>query len=217
MTNGPDGNNDKEKNKNNDKMTGKDIRYKTKLYTAFGGYFFLTVSTSAFITVIYQHLIHGGSFISGKSEIPKNIWEWMAIFSSHLIVLLAGILTASIGYGLLRTAGAALREVIPEKDTDLLYELLKENKKTALDNYVKLASLSGIVGTCTKLGITGLPLATIALTGLFAILGLIPGTESANFFDLAKLTLGAFIGSFVQKAKSEDFSQDSKSKDSSDE
>src|SRR4051794_27472114 len=48
----------------------------------------------------------------------------------------------------------------------------------------------------TKLGLTGLPLATISLTIIFSLLATAnPGT----FLDLAKLTLGAFIGSYVQR------------------
>jgi hypothetical protein len=45
------------------------------------------------------------------------------------------------------------------------------------------------------LGLTGLPLATIGLTLFFSLLAI----QYPNFMDLAKLTLGAFIGSFVQK------------------
>ena len=47
------------------------------------------------------------------------------------------------------------------------------------------------------LGLTGLPLATIGLTIFFALMYAYGGLEP--FMDLAKLTLGAFIGSFVQK------------------
>ena len=46
-----------------------------------------------------------------------------------------------------------------------------------------------------ELGLTGLPLATIGLTLFFSILAI----RFPAFMDLAKLTLGAFIGSFVQK------------------
>ena len=67
---------------------------------------------------------------------------------------------------------------------------------------MRLSSLRGFTGTFTKLGLSGLPLATIGLTLFFAMLALLPlDTESQrSFFDLTKLTLGAFIGSFVQKA-----------------
>jgi hypothetical protein len=62
----------------------------------------------------------------------------------------------------------------------------------------QLAMSAGAIGTFIKLQITGLPLATICLTILFALLGLLSGLQSP-FYDLAKLTLGAFIGSYVQR------------------
>jgi hypothetical protein len=56
-------------------------------------------------------------------------------------------------------------------------------------------------GNFTKLGITGLPLTTVLLTLIFSLISLmpIPTQRGDNFLDLAKLTLGAFIGSFVQR------------------
>jgi hypothetical protein len=59
-----------------------------------------------------------------------------------------------------------------------------------------LSSLSGTTGTATKLGLTGLPLATVGLTIFFSVIAIF-GVD--GFLDLAKLTLGAFIGSFVQR------------------
>jgi hypothetical protein len=82
-----------------------------------------------------------------------------------------------------------------------------EKNDVALANYIKLASLSGFVGFCTKLGIEGLPFATIGLTIFFAVIGL-AASPNAGFFDLAKLTLGAFIGSYVQRQRTEFGSQD---------
>lgn len=56
-------------------------------------------------------------------------------------------------------------------------------------------------GMFTKLGVTGLPLTTVFLTLVFAFISLLPVAEkvSTSFLDLTKLTLGAFIGSFVQR------------------
>jgi len=73
--------------------------------------------------------------------------------------------------------------------------------RAAVDQYVRLCSLSGFTGTFTKLGLTGLPLTTVALTLIFAGLALLPTDPESqkSFFDLTKLTLGAFIGSFVQR------------------
>ena len=66
--------------------------------------------------------------------------------------------------------------------------------RTRIDQYVRLSSLAKFTGTFTQLGLTGLPLATIALTLFFALLSIF----KPDFLDLTKLTLGAFIGSFVQ-------------------
>ena len=75
---------------------------------------------------------------------------------------------------------------------------MSEEKEKAIDLYVRLNSLSGATGFFTKIGITGLPLATIALSLIFTILGLTQATGT-KLFDLANLTLGAFLGSYVQR------------------
>jgi hypothetical protein len=61
--------------------------------------------------------------------------------------------------------------------------------------YILLRSLGGIPGTFTKMGLTGLPLATLALTIFLVVVGL----YNDKLLDLAQLSLGAFIGSYVQK------------------
>ena len=102
---------------------------------------------------------------------------------------------------------------IPPNDYALLAPLIRDGKSESIDQYVRLSSLSGFTGTFTKLGLTGLPLATIALTLIFAALALLPvDTESQrSFFDLTKLTLGAFIGSFVQRQVEQRQASESKS------
>jgi hypothetical protein len=73
-----------------------------------------------------------------------------------------------------------------------------ESNEKAIEQYVRLSSVVGATGTATRLGLTGLPLITVALTLIFSALELYkPG---GGFMDLTKLTLGAFIGSFVQRA-----------------
>ena len=55
----------------------------------------------------------------------------------------------------------------------------------------------------TKVGLTGLPPATILLViffSLFAFYEADTDKSFASFMDLTKLTLGAFIGSYVQRA-----------------
>jgi hypothetical protein len=85
----------------------------------------------------------------------------------------------------------------------LLVTIIKDSNESAVRLYLDLTNTKGITGTFTKMGITGLPLATIFLTCFFAMLGLSDEPNRNTFLDLAKLTLGAFIGSFVQRQLNE--------------
>jgi hypothetical protein len=103
-----------------------------------------------------------------------------------------------IGARLVISATSTKRDVIPREDRDLLEPLIKDSNEKAIEQYVRLSSLAGATGTATRLGLTGLPLITVALTLIFSALELYkPGS---GFMDLTKLTLGAFIGSFVQRS-----------------
>jgi hypothetical protein len=130
---------------------------------------------------------------------------YLASYSKQLLLLLTALIAALIGYGLLRAAGTATKDTIPPKDYKLIEKMLLENRQEGINNYIKLSSLSGMIGAFTKLGLPGLPLATIALTLFFALLALAVQNAdlSRSLFDLAKLTLGAFIGSYVQRSSSE--------------
>jgi hypothetical protein len=140
-----------------------------------------------------------------QSEMAQNISaeylatgmvdHYLSIFIVPIVLLACAILCSFIGYLLLRTAGAAFKEVIPRQDYELLSRLLLNQPNKGIDHYVRLSSLTGLTGVFTKVGLTGLPLATISLTIIFTALSIF----SDQFFDLAKLTLGAFIGSYVQK------------------
>ncbi|MGK7881090.1 MAG: hypothetical protein AB4060_13450 [Crocosphaera sp.] len=63
-----------------------------------------------------------------------------------------------------------------------------------------------MTGFFTKIGIIGLPLATIILTLIFQVLAItnIDNEAASNrLFDFANLTLGAFLASYVQKKEKE--------------
>jgi hypothetical protein len=120
----------------------------------------------------------------------------LAAYAPHILLTLVTVTSAIIGYRIVAASGARADFVIPLQDYQLLYPLVSEGKAESIDQYVRLASLSGYTGTWTKLGLTGLPLATIALTLIFSMFAMI---NNQGFMDLAKLTLGAFIGSFVQR------------------
>jgi len=110
-----------------------------------------------------------------------------------------GVVTATLGKRLLTTVRLAGAQTIPDKDLPLVQQAVIEGKSEPIDQYVRLRSLSGMSGNFTKLGVTGLPLTTVFLTLVFSLISLMPTQRADNFLDLAKLTLGAFIGSFVQR------------------
>jgi hypothetical protein len=109
--------------------------------------------------------------------------------------------TMILGARVIMSEYASLRYAISPEDRKLLEPLIVEANEKAIDQYVHLSSLSGATGAATKLGLTGLPLATVALTVFFSTLAIFQ-SQPGGFMDLAKLTLGAFIGSFVQRAVS---------------
>jgi hypothetical protein len=100
---------------------------------------------------------------------------------------------------LLRAAGVTTKEVLPQRDYAILSVAVQSGDDRAISEYIRLSSLTRVTGTFTHIGLTGLPLATIFLTIVLSLLGVfVPG-----FFDLAQLTLGGFIGSYVQKQRSD--------------
>jgi hypothetical protein len=116
----------------------------------------------------------------------------------EMLLFVIGCFSAFLGVSLVRTAGLAITEpnvVINPKEWAVISEEVKQGKEDAITQYIRLTSLTGVSGFFTKLGLSGLPLATIGLTIFFSLLLL----EAKEYLDLAKLTLGAFIGSFVQK------------------
>jgi hypothetical protein len=128
----------------------------------------------------------------GSAVGDLSIYEAGFVGIVLIIALLAAVMAART-----MLSSATPRVVIPEADRELLDTLIREANDKAIDQYVRLSSLSGATGTATKLGLTGLPLATVGLTIFFAVMA---AFKFEGFLDLAKLTLGAFIGSFVQRS-----------------
>jgi len=129
--------------------------------------------------------------------------SWLALISGEtttIILIVVGILTALLGRSMLASTQEAYARTIPREDFPLVSQAVVDGKAEPIDQYVRLRSLTGWAGTFTKLGITGLPLVTVFLTLIFSAISLLPLQNSAGFLDLAKLTLGAFIGSFVQRS-----------------
>lgn len=121
--------------------------------------------------------------------------HYFTVFFTPIMLFLCAVFSAAIGVLLLRAAGAANKDVIPRQDYELISSMLITQNEKGIDHYIRLSSLTGITGVFTKVGLTGLPLATISLTIFFTLMSI----WGDQFFDLAKLTLGAFIGSYVQK------------------
>lgn len=132
-------------------------------------------------------------------EIPPDaspVSVLLLVNSLYILLAFVAVVASIIGYRLVAASGATTSIVIPPHDYELLAPLVSEGKSDAIDQYVRLSSLAKFTGTFTQLGLTGLPLATIFLTLFFSLLTIfLPD----SFLDLAKLTLGAFIGSFVQR------------------
>jgi hypothetical protein len=126
----------------------------------------------------------------------NRVADFKEFFPDLLLIGLAFV-AGLLGASLVRSASEASvpGPVINPSEWDELGPQVVAGKEDAITQYVRLRSLTGFTGLFTKLGLTGLPLATIGLTVFFSVLFF----ANEAFLDLAKLTLGAFIGSFVQK------------------
>jgi len=154
----------------------------------FGGLVFLALAGAAFGVTMYRLWATG-----------PNFGPYLSFFYPEMILCAIGVFSATLGVSLLRSAGAASIPppgpiINPNEWKTLEPEVLK-GSEDVVTQYVRLRSLTGFTGVFTKLGLQGLPLATIGLTIFFSLMFL----RKQEYLDLAKLTLGAFIGSFVQK------------------
>jgi hypothetical protein len=137
-----------------------------------------------------------------------------------------GVIAFFFGYLMM---GGRRGGTIPPEDVELFdRDFLK--RTADIVQYGVLRKLAGIPGFFRNLGIIGLPLATVAITILFCAIAvgcyvinaiyspesardpnvkpIIPEAFPSAILELSKLTLGAFIGSFVGKAQREPASDD---------
>lgn len=122
-------------------------------------------------------------------------------YTPEFIICAVGVFAALLGVKLVRAGGLSPSDPLPvvnPHEWRILSAALTKCEDDPIGQYIRLSSLTGATGFFTKLGLSGLPLATIALTLFFAI-GSLVAPDEARFYDLTQLTLGAFIGSFVQK------------------
>lgn len=154
----------------------------------------ITVGALGFIYIsAFTFLFLGQKLLRSDPEI-----RGITAFFPELILCGIAVFTALLGVSLLRAAGVTTivpGPVISPVEWDTLSEEIKQGREESITQYVRLRSLSGFTGVFTKLGLQGLPLATIGLTLFFSLMYL----SDKEYLELAKLTLGAFIGSFVQK------------------
>ena len=131
-------------------------------------------------------------------QVTSQIKVDFYVYVPAIIMTGIAVFCAILGVGLVRAAGlsaSAPTAVINPVEWSVISDEVKGGNEEAITQYIRLTSLTGFTGAFTKLGLQGLPLATIGLTLFFSLLYL----KDAQYMDLAKLTLGAFIGSFVQK------------------
>ena len=176
-------------------MTGRDERSSNFLTYLFGG-------ASAFLIVAASGLTIYKTFFKGWGGAAPLMQLLLMRYSDVLLVGLLGVICAYISFSLSSQRINADRPVIRREDRELIGPLISEPKPEAIDQYIRLAALSGVSGIFTRLGFTGLPLATVVLTLFFYICALVMPADSEigkGAYELTQLTLGAFIGSFVQR------------------
>jgi hypothetical protein len=160
---------------------------------AWCGYLLVAFSVVCFGAIVYLQ-VHESIHPTDH----KSVFDFFQHESPTLILLLIGCVTASMGKRLITTVRVTETQTIPVHDLPLVQEAVIKGNSEPIDQYLRLRSLSGFAGNFTKLQVTGLPLTTVFLTLVFSAIALLPLTTASQFLDLAKLTLGAFIGSFVQ-------------------
>jgi hypothetical protein len=154
---------------------------------------------AGFSLFVFGGLVAVGTYSYVLHRNPENL----APFEYALIAGAMFIALSSLFFGTRVILGglSSPNVVLPPQDRKLLEDLIRDGNEKGIDQYVRLSSLSGTTGAATKLGLTGLPLATASLTIFFSALAIF-GIN--GFLDLTKLTLGAFIGSFVQRNLSDE-------------
>ncbi|MEQ8696535.1 MAG: hypothetical protein RLO48_12175 [Bauldia litoralis] len=157
------------------------------------GFIFCAASATAMVYGLYLIV----SSPVGSRPVATNFPGFLSLYGDLLAVAFFAMVAAFLAFSFFRHAGKSTNFVIRPEDREYLWPLLTKPNSEAVDQYIRLASLSGFSGSFTKVGFTGLPLATVALTLIFVILSLL--TDNTDLMELAKLTLGAFIGSFVQR------------------
>jgi hypothetical protein len=177
-----------------------DHRGRIQLLQAYAGLFLLAISMVAFGATIYVAMLEAQAIGPFKSD-SGNVLHRLIENQPQIAILFAvSIITTILGMSLLKAAMFANAKTIPDEDREFLAPLISDANEKAIFQYVRLSGLTGSTGFFAKLGFTGLPLVTAALGILLILLAMLSSDPlDSELMDLAKLVIGAFIGSFVQK------------------
>ena len=140
------------------------------------------------------------AFLLYLNQTGANPRTRLSQLNAEYLLAAIGVCLALLGVKLVRVGGIAPSDPLPvvhNKEWEILSKAITANHQDPIGEYIRLSSLTGVTGVFTKLGLSGLPLATIGLTIFFALMSVWFGKD--NFHELTQLTLGAFIGSFVQR------------------
>jgi hypothetical protein len=171
------------------------VQYRNQLGMA--GLVFVGLAFICIAAVVLKTLT--GDSVSVKGAGLMDIFYYSA---PNIILIVTGFISALIGRSLLNAGQRSSYSSLPEGDLAILREAIIDGKSDPIDQYIRLRALSGFTGGFTKIQLTGLPLVTIGVTMIFTVAALAFFQNDRIFtslFDLAKLTLGAFIGSYVQR------------------
>jgi hypothetical protein len=126
----------------------------------FAGFVLLVIAELIFITsaILLTYIA-----VTRGETISEPI-ETLHAFSGPLILLVSAAVSTVFGFIVLRAAGAADTLVIPREDRDVLVRMVEENNEPGIKLYTDLAALPGMTGFFHKMGVSGLPLATITLS-----------------------------------------------------
>lgn len=128
-----------------------------------GGLAFVYLSVAAFFSIGF--LLYWDRYRANADTISA--------YYPEIILFIVAVFTALLGVSLLRAAGIAQiapGPVINSVEWDAIKSKVLEGDEQAISQYVRLRSLTGFTGVFTKLGLQGLPLATIGLTIFFALM-----------------------------------------------
>lgn len=183
---------------------------------AYAGLVFIAMAVVSFGAAVYFVVISGiTTNFDGRPDLSAEpvFLKMLRQNSEAAFLILGAALGSFLGASLLGSALHATKPTISPEDRELLNPLIEAANEDAVSQYVRISSLTGQTGFFTKLGFTGLPLVTAGLGILLIFLALLAPVSSEHnikteLMDLAKLVIGAFIGSFVQRRVERSNTQD---------